>query len=103
MVLELPQYFFQCARKLAQNLLDSDSDLIETSQHAASSPLTSVAVRRDLVAPSSLSTPLSRLASPQVGGPVLKLVSSKKVSPLFSNFWSDRRIENSLFRSPGVG
>jgi hypothetical protein len=89
-VLELPQYFFQCARKLAQNLLDSDSDLIETSQHAASSPLTSVAVRRHLVAP-------------QVGGPVLKFVSSKKVSPLFSNFWSDRRIENSLFRSPGVG
>ena len=38
-VLELPQYFFQRARKLAQNLLDSDSDLIETSRHAAFSPL----------------------------------------------------------------
>ena len=32
------------------------TSLIETSQHAASSPLTSVAVRRHLVAPSSLST-----------------------------------------------
>jgi hypothetical protein len=32
--------FFQHARKLAQNLLDSDSDLIETSRHAAPSPLT---------------------------------------------------------------
>ena len=38
-----------------------------------------------------------------LGGPVLKFVSSKNVSPLFSNFWSDRRTENSLFRSPGVG
>jgi hypothetical protein len=53
---DLHQYFFQRARKLAQNLLNSDSDLIETSRHAASSPLTSVAVRRHLVVPSSLST-----------------------------------------------
>jgi hypothetical protein len=55
-VLKLPQYFLQRARKLAQNLLHSDSDLIETSRHAVSSPLTSVAVRRHLVVPSSLST-----------------------------------------------
>jgi hypothetical protein len=44
-----------------------------------------------------------RWGSMVVGGPVLKFVSSKTVSPLFSNFWSDRRTENSLFRSPGVG
>ncbi len=36
----------------------------------------------------------------EIGGPELKFSSSVA---FFSNFWSDRRTENSFFPSPGVG
>jgi hypothetical protein len=71
---------------------------------SVSYPSSMSAVSKSSSLPSTISNVNKRLVLDDVeGGPVLKFVSSKKVSPLFSDFWSDRRTENSLYRSPGVG
>jgi hypothetical protein len=88
-VLKLPQYFLQRARKLAQNLLNSDSDLIETSRHAASSPLTFTSSQSTAISSRLHHSPLSRLAlstdrSRPLSSPPPPLIASRRRTRLRS-------------------
>ena len=84
-VLKLPQYFLQRARKLAQNLLDSDSDLMRPPDTPPPPPLppaqSSAAISSRLH-----HSPLSRLASSTdrfrpLSSPPPPLVASRRPSP----------------------